>query len=299
MKIQIHPLASLALLLWCCQQELQASVRVYGEASSTGPLVQVQVFADISGPAIVSQTFRLSYSSKLLRVASATPNDSTWYFHDGKRLLPQVKPDTTTAGQVLFVGGHLDARTANVGIGGRRILLGSVSFARRAQDTPKFELAIGHLGLFASFVTTNATVLEAEPGVVTFQAVAPDAADTDLDGLTDTWETAHFGTLQAAFYSDDPDRDGANNLSEEAMGSDPTDRRSNLRVNIVQGLEEITLEWTSVEGRIYAIDGGSSLNALKEMKRGIGATPPLNRFGFPRLQLSNTFYFQIRVETPN
>ncbi|MBL9167135.1 MAG: hypothetical protein JNN07_05305 [Verrucomicrobiales bacterium] len=299
MKIQIQRLAPLALLLWCCQVNLQASVRVYGEASSTGPLVQVQVFADISGPAIVSQTFRLSYIPSLLRVASATLNESTWYFHDGKKLLPQVRPDATTAGQVLFVGGHLDARTAQVGIGGNRILLGSVSFARRTQDTPRFELAIGHLGLFASFVTTNATILEAEPGVVTFQAVAPDADDTDLDGLTDAWEKKYFGNLQAAFYSDDADRDGANNLSEEAMGSDPTDRRSNLRVSIVPGLEEITLQWPSVEGRTYAIEGGSSLNALKDLKRGIRATPPLNQSSFSRVQLSNTSYFRIRVETPD
>jgi hypothetical protein len=299
MKIRIQQLAPLALLFWCCQPELQASVRVYGEATSTGPAVQVRVFADISGPAIVSQTFRLSYSPTLLRVASATPHDSTWYFHDGKRLLPQVKPDVATAGQVLFVGGHLDARTAHVGIGGNRILLGSVSFARRTQATPTFELAIGHLGLFASFVTTNATVLEAEPGVVTFQSVAPDVADTDLDGLTDIWEKRYFGDLQAAFYSDDPDRDGANNQSEEAMGSDPTDRRSNLRVSIVPGLEEITLQWTSVEGRSYTIEGGSSLSSLKELKRGIGATPPLNQFAFSRVQLSNTSYFRIRVETPD
>lgn len=275
----------------------QASVKVYGEASSTGPAVRVQVYADISGPAIVSQTFKLAYNPSRLRVASADLNSAIWYFYDGKRLVPQLPPDASTAGQVVFVGGHLDARTARVGVVGNRVLLGSVEFSRRTTDTPQFELAIGRLGVFASFVTTNATVLEAEPGVVTFLAVTPDSADADLDGLADAWEKKYFRDPAAAFYSDDPDRDGANNLSEEAMGSDPTDRRSNLRMSIVEGPEEITLQWTSVAGRTYAIEGGKSLDKLVVLRTGILATPPLNQYGFVRAQLPETFYFRILVGT--
>jgi hypothetical protein len=48
------------------------------------------------------------------------------------------------------------------------------------------------------------------------------AADTDGDGLDDSWEIAHFGHLDWG-AEDDVDHDGYTNLQEFTGGTDPTD----------------------------------------------------------------------------
>src|SRR5262245_46730442 len=89
---------------------VRASVQVHGEATSTGPSIRLQLFADITRPAIVSHSFKLFYPARELTVAAATHNDAVWYFHDGTRTVPCPAPDTSNAGEVMFVGGHLDGR---------------------------------------------------------------------------------------------------------------------------------------------------------------------------------------------
>ena len=48
------------------------------------------------------------------------------------------------------------------------------------------------------------------------------AADADWDGLDDGWEQDWFGSFHSQVGSDDPDRDGLDNLGEQTAGSDPT-----------------------------------------------------------------------------
>jgi len=48
-------------------------------------------------------------------------------------------------------------------------------------------------------------------------------ADTDRDGLKDSWERQYFGNLAAAPMEDQPDRDGLINLHEHWMSTDPRD----------------------------------------------------------------------------
>ncbi len=45
----------------------------------------------------------------------------------------------------------------------------------------------------------------------------------DYDGLSDEWEIEHFGTLSLHGPNDDPDGDGANNLIECTLRTDPND----------------------------------------------------------------------------
>jgi len=47
------------------------------------------------------------------------------------------------------------------------------------------------------------------------------AADLDADGLPDSWERSHFGSIWSHTGSDDPDRDGCDNATEHARGTDP------------------------------------------------------------------------------
>jgi hypothetical protein len=54
---------------------------------------------------------------------------------------------------------------------------------------------------------------------------AAQATDADADGLLDDWEIRHFTNLEAR-PSEDPDSDGADNLTEFAFGGDPHDSAS-------------------------------------------------------------------------
>jgi autotransporter adhesin len=229
---------------------------------------------------------------------SAGRNDSAWYFHDGTRLLPQPPPSVPSAGQALFVSGYMDARNPHTGVTGNRVLLGSVELARNDSSTPIFDLTIGQAGQFASFVTLNGSVLEAQVGQVVMQSVTADPDDGDLDGLKDKWEDKFFGGTRGVFYSDDPDADGVNNLGEEALGSDPTDAKSNLRLAITDGREVVLLEWDSAEKRTYAIEVGKELGKFETWKEGIEATPPLNTLEVDRKDLGSPQFFRVRLEVP-
>jgi hypothetical protein len=274
----------------------QATVRVYGEATSTGPTINVQVFADITTPAVLSFSFKLFYPAGQLQPVSASCNEALWYFHDGTRLVPYPAPDTATPGQILFIGGHMDARNPLEGVLGNHVLLGTVQFNRTSPSTPSFDMTIGRTGQFASFVAVNGLIMESAPGQVTIQSVTSDSADQDLDGLNDQWEERFFGSTKEAFYSDDPDRDGVNNSDEAAMGSDPTDARSLLRLAIAGGKESYVLEWSSAEGRVYTIEGARSLNRFEVLKSGITATPTMNTFEFKREEFGDIQFFRIRVD---
>jgi len=286
----------LLLAATVCATQASASVRVYGEASSTGPNITVQVFADITAPAIVSHTFKLYYPASQLQVLSATRNSAVWYMHNGAAAVPYAAPDTGTPGEVLFIGARMDGRNPLAGVLGTRVLLGTVEFARNTPATPSFDMTIGRSGQFASFVAVDGAILEATPGDVIMQSVKPNPADEDLDGLTDEWEKKFFGSTRAVFYSDDTDHDGANSRAEEAMGSDPTDSNSNLRLFITERRGRVLLEWTSAEDRSYTIEGAKALPDFGKLKEGIPATPPRNTFEFDRGDLPDTFFFRVSVE---
>ena len=53
---------------------------------------------------------------------------------------------------------------------------------------------------------------------------AAKVVDSDKDGLPDDWEALYLGNL-AGRPSDDADRDGADNFTEFALGTDPTDAK--------------------------------------------------------------------------
>jgi hypothetical protein len=275
----------------------QAAVRVYGEASSTGPEIQVQMFADLTGPAIVSYSLKLFYPSAQLELLSAAPNEAVWYFHDGARSLPYQPADTGTPGEVLLLGGRLDASQPLSGVTGNHTLLGTVRFRRSTPQTPSFDLTIGRPGQFASFVAVDGTVLEAQAGQVAIEGVKGDSADQDLDGLSDEWEKKFFGSTRGAFFSDDPDGDGVNNQGEQSMGSDPTDARSNLRLVLTGEKEKLLLEWPSAEDRVYTLEAAKELGRFEAVQEKIQATPPLNSLELDRLQFSEHLFFRLRVET--
>jgi hypothetical protein len=291
--------AVLCLVALLSASPVPAAVQVYGEAASTGPNIGVKVYADITGATIVSHSFKLFYDAGQLQVLGAHRNEAVWYFHDGISVLPQSPPVTTPAGEVLFVSGYMDARNPHTGVTGNRVLLGTVEFARNGSATPGFNLTIGRAGQFANFVNIDGAVLEAQVGQVVMQSVTPNPDDQDLDGLSDQWEDKFFGGTRGVFYSDDPDKDGVNNLGEEALGSDPTDSRSNLRLAISDRRDVLLLEWDSVEDRSYTIEVSKEIGRFEPLKEGIKATPPLNTYELDRRELEDARFFRIRVDVPS
>jgi N-acetylmuramoyl-L-alanine amidase len=58
-----------------------------------------------------------------------------------------------------------------------------------------------------------------------FQTLTAAAIDSDHDGLSDSWETTHFGNLNAS-GSEDSDSDGIDNAQEQTLGTNPRDSDS-------------------------------------------------------------------------
>lgn len=276
----------------------EAAVLVYGEASSTGPEISVQVYADITDTAIVSHTFKLFYNASELQLLDATHNLAVWFLHNGTATVPYAGPDGSHPGEILFMGVHMDGRNPRSGVTGNRVLLGSARFARNNPNTPSFDMSLGRSGQFANFVNTDAQTLEVVPGEVRIFSVKANPADEDLDGLGDQWEKKYFGGTRGVFYSDDTDGDGVNNLGEQVMGSDPLDPNSNLHLTITEGRGRVLIEWTSADERTYNIEGAKRLSDFGVLREGIKATPPMNTFEFDRNELPDTFFFRISVQAP-
>lgn len=269
------------LAAWFNASSAHAAVRVYGSASSSGELITTRIYADISTTPIVSCSFKVFYDARVLKVVQAARNDAVWSLFDGTRPVAYQEPDASRPDEVWFVGGRLDARNPLAGVLGAGVLLGTVDFSRLDSRTPDFNVTIGRPGDYANFVTTHGLSLEALPGEVTFAGVAPTPNDLDLDALEDKWEDKFFGDPKLAFYSDDDDKDGINNLGEQALGSDPTDGESNLGMTILREPKSVLLNWTSFADRRYTIEISDDLRRFQVLKAGVEATPPVNTFEAP------------------
>ena len=292
-KLQLLLLAAALLVT-----RATAAVRVYGEASSTGPEISVKVYADIADTAIVSHTFKLFYNPADLQLIEASHNLDVWFLHNGSATVPYAGPNDAQPGEILFTGAHMDGRNPRSGVSGNRVLLGSARFVRSNPNTPSFDLSLGHGGHFANFVDTNAQTLEVVPDAVRILSVKANPADDDLDGLSDRWEDKFFGGTRGVFYTDDKDGDGVNNLGEQTMGTDPTDSQSLLRLSITEGRGRVVIEWPSADERLYTIEGAKRLSDFGVLKEGIKATPPMNAIEFDRSELPDTFFFRVSVQAP-
>jgi len=75
--------------------------------------------------------------------------------------------------------------------------------------------------------------------------------DSDNDGLTDREEDEVYHTL---YLNPDTDGDGMNDGGEVFAGTDPLDQTSFFKVvELVRASEAISLAWTSIPGRNYAV----------------------------------------------
>jgi len=87
-------------------------------------------------------------------------------------------------------------------------------------------------------------------------------ADVDLDGMPDQWEGEHFGTLIRA-GGQDFDQDGLSDYDEFVAGTVPIDPEDRFQVESIQsgpGIDELTIEWPVVEGRVYTLSSSTNLS---------------------------------------
>lgn len=120
----------------------------------------------------------------------------------------------------------------------------------------------------------------------------PTGADSDQDGIPDSWEYAYFSDITGADALIDEDQDGCNNLLEYIANSNPFDRESSFKVGEMNFDESndltialrtsaqrfytlykstdlgITDSWTSIDGPIIGIDGELLLHDLNPGERG-------------------------------
>ena len=123
-------------------------------------------------------------------------------------------------------------------------------------------------------------------------------ADTDNDGVPDTWETANgFSPTNAADASLDADGDTMTNWEEYIAGTNPTNALSYLKLDGALGNGMVSLSFQALSNRTYAI----------EFKDGLGSPSWTRLAEFParnsdRIEAAtdpnsstNRFY---RLETP-
>jgi protein-disulfide isomerase/uncharacterized membrane protein len=95
--------------------------------------------------------------------------------------------------------------------------------------------------------------------------VFADSPDSDGDGLLDTWEIQHFGSISdpRAQPGLDPDNDGFTNLEEQTTGTSPIDSKSALRITSVSLIENIglTITWQSVSNKTYTVQSASNVGS--------------------------------------
>jgi hypothetical protein len=126
-----------------------------------------------------------------------------------------------------------------------------------------------------------------------------DNADTDGDGLPDSWENTHGTDRLVADADADPDHDGATNLEEYLAGTDPQSAQSLLKVDILTALPGLTtLQFRAVSNRTYSVLYKNSLNAPGWSKLSDVEMHATNRTVIVQdttLVLTNRFY---RLTTP-
>jgi Tol biopolymer transport system component len=125
-------------------------------------------------------------------------------------------------------------------------------------------------------------------------------ADSDRDGLPDTWERVHFGTL-AGSPSRDTDQDGLSDLEEWRSGTHPLDAGSGLRMIGILKATSGSLEilWPATAERFYSIERrpewGAAFVPLSPAP--LAGTNGLMRWTDPAASEGSGFY-RVAVELP-
>jgi hypothetical protein len=181
-------LAALVLLLLPAAAPA-ADVDVIVEGAYNASYLDVYLYATINAGNLCSYGVKLTYDTGKLNTPTPTKNDAVWYFGTTADKKPYMNPDTSTAGQIIFIGGKLDTGAPTAGVTGTRVLLGSVRFVRSEGSLGLGATAETHFGITAAkgkespydnFVTTAGLVKDGAG--VSFTTKVRERGDANDDG---------------------------------------------------------------------------------------------------------------------
>jgi len=174
------------------EEPAAGDVDVYAEGAYTtgaeGDLA-VYIYADINVDDLCSYGVKLAYDDSKLESPDAEKNEAEWYMGTTEDKKPYMNPDTSTSGEIIFIGGRLDEATPTAGVTGTRVLLGKVTFSR-LDDDPVVDpdsyfgiaLELGRASPYDNFVTTGGDVKDV--GGLSFTTLTiRERGDANADGL--------------------------------------------------------------------------------------------------------------------
>jgi hypothetical protein len=87
-------------------------------------------------------------------------------------------------------------------------------------------------------------------------------ADSDADGLPDTWESRYYNDPTNAVAGVDDDSDGMSNLDEYIADTDPTNAVSLFDITAVYDTLDASVEFSTSTARLYHVYSATNLHAL-------------------------------------
>jgi 1,4-alpha-glucan branching enzyme len=120
--------------------------------------------------------------------------------------------------------------------------------------------------------------------------------DSDGDGLLNGWEQQYFGDPTSTAATGDDDRDGANNLHEQAAGTDPRSAASVLKFTGIESASgRAVLQWTGGQSARQVLKQATQLGGpWTPVHTNLPPTPVTNSLTIP-LPGSSSAYFRLEV----